>query len=113
MTTAKENLANYIKQNGPVPTVRVSSAQAHGRARKYPYWGAVRYQIGLSLDGVPRHIPLERASSDRRSRRLARYDAEKLAAREGRIVVDFRIGKLSEEECEYILKMVQHLSHKF
>jgi hypothetical protein len=105
-TSARERLADYVRANGPIPTVRVSSAQAKGRAKRYCYWGAVRYAISLARDGSPKHIPLERASSDRRSRRLAQLDAERIAAQEGRVGVWFGIGKLSETQCEYVLSVL-------
>ena len=103
---AKQALADYIRQNGPIPTVRVSSAQARGRAKRYSYWGVVRYEITLANDGTPKHVPLERASSERRSRRLAELDAERFAASKGSIVVWFAAGKLSESQCAFILSVL-------
>lgn len=88
---ALEILRPYL----PIPTVRVSSAQARGAAKQYAYWGAVRYEIRETADGrAVSNIPLERASSDRRSERLAGQDADGIAGREGRIVWQ-RIGRLS------------------
>jgi hypothetical protein len=81
----REVLADYIGRHGPIPTVRVSRAAARGRAGGYSYWGPARYEIRLRADGVPTHVPLERAPSARRSERLAAADADALAAREGRI----------------------------
>jgi len=104
--TAKQVLADYIRQNGPIPTVRVSSAQAKGRAKRYCYWGIVRYEIALAKDGTPKHVALERAASERRSRRLAELDAERLAKEEGSIVVWFASGKLSDVQCEYVLSVL-------
>ena len=60
----------------------MSSAQSGTR---YNYWGAVRYELRLTRDGRVANIAQERASSDRRSRRLAERDAEEIAEREGRI----------------------------
>lgn len=88
-------LAHHIRTHGPVPTVRVSSAQASGRAKKYAYWGVVRYELRLSRDGRPLNVALHRAGSDRRSERLAESDADALAAREGRIRCRM-IGRLDE-----------------
>lgn len=97
--SAKAALAAHIRANGPIPTVRVSSAQAHGAAKKYPYWGAVRYEIRLTADGCPANIPLERASSDRRTMAGAQRDADAMAGR----VREQRIGRLTEDECEVYL----------
>lgn len=79
-------VVGVIRSCGPLRAVRVSSAQARGAAKRYAYWGAVRYAIKLSADGQ-RLIcaALERASSDRRSLRLAESDAEALAESEGRV----------------------------
>lgn len=95
-------LVDHIRTHGPIPTVRVSSAQAIGRAKSYAYWGAVRYEIRLTRDGQPANIALERAGSDRRSARLAKQDADKLAAREGREPCQ-RIGRLSREDAAIVL----------
>jgi hypothetical protein len=85
--TPLQMLAEIVRQYGPIPTVRVSSAQAMGAAKHYAYWGAVRYEIRLdSRLGQPTNCPLGRASSDRRSVALARLDAQVLARREGRIL---------------------------
>lgn len=56
--------------------VRVSSASARGAAKGYAYWGAATYVAGLRKDGVWTWRCASRASSDRRSLRLARLDAE-------------------------------------
>jgi len=103
-TSAKERLANYIRTVGPIKTVRVSSAQARGLAKRYAYWGAVRYQVQLSRDGTPKHVALGRANSDRRSYRLAEKDALAIADSEGRIYVELDPGQLDELECESVLK---------
>lgn len=93
-------LAWHIRANGPVKTARVSSAQS---SAPYPYWGAVRYQITLTARaGKPWHKPTERATSDRRSVAGAERDRDAMCEREGRIVFD-GLGRLSEEQCEYIL----------
>lgn len=88
-------LAYHIRKHGPIPTVRVSSAQA---ACDYAYWGAVRYEIRLTRAGLPSNRPLERARSDRRSKAGARRDAARLADREGRRPCQ-RIGLLPEKDC--------------
>lgn len=99
-------LAHHIRTHGPIPTCRVSCAQARGAAKKYAYWGAVRYEIRLTKDGAPTNRPLERASSDRRSLRLAEQDCDAICEREGRVVVD-RIGRLKEAEAEDVLLHVR------
>lgn len=94
-TEATTILADIIRQHGPIPTIRVSSAQARGLAKLYRYWGATRYEIRLTRAGKPANIALQRASSDRRSLRLAEQDAEEIADREGRIECN-TIGTLPE-----------------
>src|SRR5690349_12917656 len=90
----RKALALRIFTDGPIPTVRVSSAQARGAAKGYAYYGAARYEIRLTKrDGYPANIAQERASSDRRSLRLAKDDADKIAEREGRICAQ-TIGQL-------------------
>lgn len=92
-------LTQYIRDHGPIPTVRVSSAQSH---TQYPYWGAVRYEIRLTREGCPTNTALERASSDRRSERLADRDADKIAAAEGRVRYQ-GIGRLDNEGAMEVL----------
>jgi len=101
-----DQLADYIRVRGPILSVRVSSAQASGRGKQYAYFGAVRYQIVLTKRGTVSAIPQGRASSDRRSFRLAGKDADDIAAREGRIRFDGR-GPLDEESAEYVLSAAQ------
>lgn len=105
MQTPTAILAEIIRAHGPIPTVRVSSAQARGRAKDYPYWGAVRYEIGLTRDGRVSNRPMGRASSDRRSWDLAHWDALDMGAAEGRIVVQ-TIGTLSDAEAERVIARV-------
>jgi hypothetical protein len=89
----------------PLGTVRVSAACARGRARKYPYWGATRYQIRIARDGRVINAAEERASSDRRSRPLALRDAAEIAAAEGRLYC-YAIGEIGAVEQAYILSQV-------
>lgn len=97
-------LAAHIKTTGPIKTVGVSSAQA---SCPYSYWGAVRYAIRLTKrDGWPANVPLERASSDRRSYEGAERDALEIAEDEGRILFH-RIGRLSEEEAANALSAIR------
>lgn len=91
-------LAYHIRTHGPIPTVRVSSAQAKGAAKGYSYWGAVRYEIRITRDGLPANRPLERASSDRRSIAGAERDLADLAEREGREECQ-TLGILPEGAC--------------
>jgi hypothetical protein len=91
--TVDEAVKGSIRENGPLRTARVSSAQAKGAAKRYAYWGAVRYQVRLARKtGELINMPLERASSDRRSERLAALDVDALCEREGRAQLG-RIGK--------------------
>jgi hypothetical protein len=94
-------LSTYIAEHGPIPCVRVSSAQASGTA-KYSYWGAVRYTIDLSKNGTPCARAVERASSDRRSYRLAEQDADIAAAKAGGVRLQ-TIGELSETDAASVL----------
>lgn len=95
-------LAEHIRKHGPIRTVRVSSAQAKGWAKGFPYWDAVRYRLRLDRKGRPVNVPLERAASIRRSYALAEEDALELADKEGRVRLQ-RIGRLDEHECLSVL----------
>lgn len=95
-------MADLIRTHGPIPTVRVSSAQASGAAKQYSYWGAARYELRLTRDGRVVNVALERARSDRRSRRLAERDASEIAQSEGRVAIQ-TIGSVSNDECGYVL----------
>lgn len=107
--SAINTLIDLILTHGHIPTVRVSSAQARGRAKRYSYWGAARYEIRLSRDGQPSNVALERASSDRRSLRLAEQDAARLARRERRVVCQ-EIGRLSEDAAARVLRDLSALA---
>lgn len=102
MTENLNKLIDVLKARGPIKTARVSSAQARGAAKAYAYWGAVRYQLRLGKDGMPINVALERASSDRRSLRLAQEDLERMCEAEGRIEVN-RIGHLSDMDADRVL----------
>lgn len=98
-------LTAYLLEHGDIKAVRVSSAQARGAAKAYSYWGAVRYVVTLTRDGVPSMQAQERASSDRRSTAGAERDADDLADREDRIRI-YGIGRTSAREAEAILAQV-------
>jgi len=98
-------LTTYLHVHGDIPAVRVSSAQARGAAKNYSYWGAVRYTVTLTKDGAPTLRALERASSDRRSRDLARADAMNVAEREHRILVQC-LGRVTEADARCIVATV-------
>lgn len=83
------DLANWIHEHGPVRCVRVSSAQARGNAKNYPYWGAVRYSVRLTIGGSLTFAAEERATSDRRSEDKADDDARYIADAEDRCYVTF------------------------
>lgn len=86
--SAVNDLRQYLVDHGPQACVRVSSAQARGAAKKYSYWGAVRYELRLvGRDDHPSLIPQERASSDRRSIDLAIRDAEAMARSIGAVAI--------------------------
>lgn len=94
-------VTEYIQAHGPIKTVRVSEAQAKGRAKRYSYWGAVRYTVRLSRTKQLLNMPVEQASSARRAYRLAVEDANALAVAEDRIHLT-RIGTLTAIEIEHI-----------
>lgn len=96
-------LAHYIRLHGPVGTARVSSAQARGAAKRYAYWGAVRYEIRLTRAGRPANFAIGRASSDRRSVAGAERDADAICGREGRIRCDV-IGEIDEDNAAVVLR---------
>lgn len=98
-------LKSMIRSLGPIPCVRVSSAQASGNAKKYAYWGATRYVIRLRKDGEPTLAACSRASSDRRSYRLAYRDALDIANQENRLFVSDRSpGPITDEDFISILE---------
>lgn len=92
-----EAIYGAIREGGPLRTVRVSSAQARGAAKHYPYWGAVRYAVKITRAGNLSAVALERASSDRRSVRKAEEDAWDMAVREGRVRADW-LGTVTLDE---------------
>ena len=102
-------LAAVISKHGPITAIRVSSAQASGAAKQYAYWGAVRYRISLAKDGTPCARPLERASSDRRSLRLAEQDADAAARSLGAVRLQ-TIGRLTEYDAALVLDQIAELS---
>lgn len=99
MTNAINTLADLIRDNGPIRTARVSSAQS---GTQYSYWGATRYELRLTADGIPTNQSLERARSDRRSVRLAQWDCAELCERENRIQLQ-AIGRLTEADAQAVL----------
>lgn len=107
MSENLRRLADHIRMHGPIATARVSSAQARGAAKQYSYWGAVRYEVRLGADGAPTNRPLERASSDRRSERLAERDCDELCESEGRIQLQ-RIGRVRDADVARL--MLSHCS---
>lgn len=105
--TLESQLAAYISEHGPILCVRVSSAQARGKAARYPYWGAVRYRIIVrQRDGKPSAVAEERASSDRRSQRLAESDAVDIALAESRIVIRSGRGRLGIHDLRWLATRV-------
>lgn len=100
--SAIERLAEVIRKNGPIKTVRVSVAR-QGACKWGPYYDAVAYEIRLDKrGGHPTHVALERASKRRRSYRLAVEDMIHYAITNGRICFA-PIGRLDEHDAEYVL----------
>lgn len=94
-----EALTEILAHIKSIPCVRVSSAQARGKAKQYPYWGAVRYELRLNKKGKPCLYPLDRAYSDRRSKKLAERDAETIAKAENRCLVLAARGNIDMKFC--------------
>lgn len=70
-------LGLMVRAGEVLPCVRVSSAQARGAAKRYPYWGVARYEVRYSArQRGPVVVAVSRARSERRSQRLAEHDAE-------------------------------------
>jgi len=108
--TARGILADVIEQSGPIPAARVSSAQARGAAKKYAYWGVVPYIIRRrQSDGVPTAVAQGRASSDRRSLRLAEEDLAEYCDETGRVEIR-GIGELTEAAAEAVLRELRRAS---
>lgn len=91
-----------------IKCVRVSSAQARGRAKQYAYWGVARYEVRLGAGGTLVATCVRRASSDRRSYRLAQNDALKsglpmitsigrLRKQDATTIIAWAIGRLDEQ----------------
>lgn len=99
--SAIDHLKHIIRTNGPIQTARISAAQAKGNAKNYLYWDAVRYELRIAKAGHVSNAPLERASSMRRSLRLAQQDLASLCEAESRIQVQ-DIGRISEAEAQWI-----------
>lgn len=91
--TALAELASYLRDNGPIPTCRASSAQS---GTTYPYWGVGRGEVRLSAQGVPTVAPTRRAKSERRAKHLCYNDVLSVCEREGRIHVQ-QIGRVDEK----------------
>lgn len=102
IATNLEIVADILTDYGPIMAVRVSSAQAHGRAKNYAYWGAVTYRIELTDEGEVVSRPCDCASSDRRSEAGAAADADRLVARLGGVRCQ-AIGRLSEMDADDVL----------
>ena len=102
------DLMLYVKYFGPIKAVRVSSARARGKAKSYSYWGAARYEIRFEKSRKPRLIykAIEAASSDRRAHHLAMADAQAIAEREHRIVLDSFDGS-NDIDCEHVLMLLR------
>ena len=92
--TIERAIDGALREGGPLRAVRVSSAQARGAAKKYAYWGATRYHVRIARAGHITCVPIERATSDRRSTAGAERDADALAVAEGRIWAP-GLGKVS------------------
>jgi hypothetical protein len=89
-------------QNNIIPAIRISSAQAKGRAKQYAYWGIARYEIGWSKKhNLPVSRCVGRARSDRRSIRKAEQDADEIIEASNCLLIA-SIGVLSTTEVIYL-----------
>lgn len=109
--SVEDAIKGAIRECGPLRAARVSSAQAKGAAKRYAYWGATRYVIGLaaprgkSACGLVK-VARERASSDRRSQRLAERDLEALCEREDRVDADLVAASCDPQSIAFVLGLV-------
>lgn len=102
-------LAAWIKEHGPIPAARVSSAGCvRTRIGGFAYYGVARYAIVIK-DGVPVARCTAGAPRARRSRRLAERDAQQVCAEEHRVLINAR-GPLTEEECADVLRRLRKSS---
>lgn len=91
--TIEDAVYGAIRQCGPVIAVRVSSAQAKGAAKKYPYWGVVLYEVRIARRGHLTSVALERADSKYRSTKKAeRLCSERAEERDA--IHGVNIGKI-------------------
>ena len=105
-TPALTRVRNLIERYGPVSTVRVSSAQASGAARAYPYWGISRGEVIVTTRGHLSVVSRERAGSDRRSYRLAEQDRDTCAIDEHRLAWQ-PLGRLDESNAACLLTLLE------
>jgi hypothetical protein len=102
--TARQQLANYILEHGPVPTVRVTSVTVGGLTNSpQVYWDTVRGQVQLHA-GVPWHVLLDEPEPQFDTGREADEYAEWLAHAEQRLQVFYGARSLLEPECGEILR---------
>lgn len=101
MTVAIQALTSILSHTS-IPAIRVSSAQARGKAKNYAYWGTAEYALCLSRAGLPQARVVSGASSDRRSQDLAWKDAHRRAG-EVHGVLCQAIGALSDVDAHSAL----------
>ena len=101
--TALETLADYIRENGPIATARISTARCG--SCPWQYWDIVPYSIRLRADGRPTNSAQGRAERITRSERKAERMLADVCEREGRIPLQ-RIGVLSEQDAEFVLSEI-------
>jgi hypothetical protein len=96
----RDPLVAHLRRGGTIPAARCSSAQARGKAARYSYWGATSYVIRWSEDSMRAVAVAEsRATSARRSHRLAIEDTCALAKERGGIVIE-STGALSQADLD-------------
>lgn len=101
-----ELVAAWIREHGPIPAVRISSART-GSSCPWSYWDAVNYEIVLREDGVLAARPLEAARRCRRSYAAALSDAMARETLQGRVlIVGFR-GSLGERDLTRVAAWVR------
>lgn len=112
-TEAARELVEWVLSGAGkvVPCLRLSAAQARGRAKRWAYWGISPYVLRLSAKGLPALYPEGRAASDFRSHKKAAEAAAVEAVRDRRVLVAHSRGTLKWSEAAEIIR--RYLEERF